>query len=102
MPEIPTLVAEYRSALQAAEPLAPPDERSLYVLHTRELEHLCSLLGAKASSAAIAAAVARGRRAFGRSFLSGEHGAQTERAFHLLAAALEALHPSTRGGENGA
>jgi len=102
MPEIPALITEYRSALLASEPLAPTEERRIYAHHSQELARLWPLLDAKAPSAEIAAVVAGERRAFGWSFLSGEHGAQVERAFHLLASALEALHPSTRGGENGA
>lgn len=93
MLDIAALIAEYRATLQASEPLAQPEERHLYAHHLQELSQICTLLSAGASSSSIAAVVASERRAFGWSFLSGEHGARVERAFHLLASALETLHP---------
>jgi hypothetical protein len=102
MPDIAALIAEYRATLQASEPLAPLEERRSYAHHIQELSQLCSLLSAGAPSSSIAAVVVGERRAFGWSFLSGEHGARVEQAFHLLASALEALHPLARSDENGA
>jgi hypothetical protein len=101
MPDISSLVAMYRSVLQESEPLAPPEEQRLYFHHSNELARLSSLLDVQASSADIAALVAGERRAFGWAFLSGEHGARVESAFHLLASALEALHSPTHAGNNG-
>lgn len=101
MTDISTLVATYRSVLQESEPLAPPEERRLYSRHREELARLSALLDAQAPSADIAALVAGERRAFGWAFLSGEYGARVERAFHLLASALEALHSPSHAGDNG-
>ena len=101
MLDISDLVATYRSVLKESEPLAPPEEQRLYSHHSEELARLSSLLDARAPSADIAAVVAGERRAFGWAFLSGEHGARVEHAFHLLASALEALHSPTRAGNNG-
>jgi len=101
MPDISALVATYRSVLQESEPLAPPEEQRLYSHHSGELSRLSSLLHAQAPSADIAAVVAGERRAFGWAFLSGEHGARVEHAFHQLACALEALHSPTHSGNNG-
>jgi len=88
--EIPvSLLAEYRAALVEGSGLAPPEEQSLYALHSRELEQLVALTSSAAGSAQIASLLASERRAFGWSFLSGEHGARVERAFHALAASVE-------------
>lgn len=101
MSDISALVATYRSVLQESEPLAPPEEQRLYSHHSEDLARLSSLLDAQASSADIAALVAAERRAFGWAFLSGEHGARVEHAFHLLASALEASYLPTHAGKNG-
>ncbi|MDH5222239.1 MAG: hypothetical protein OEW94_13560 [Betaproteobacteria bacterium] len=102
MRDVSELIAQYRSSLEASEPLAPPGEQSSYARHKHELERLCALLDGKAVSAEIAAVVASERRVFGRSFLSGEHGARVESAFHQLASTLEKLHPLASVCNNGA
>ena len=83
------LIAQYREALAGGAALASADERKLYALHTKELEHLLELLSSGAPYADIAKLIATERRAFGWSFLAGPHGERVERAFHALAAVLE-------------
>jgi hypothetical protein len=83
------LVAQYSEALSAAQQLAPVSEQSLYALHKKELERLNAFVSSGASAQVIAAHIARERRTFGWSFLSGTHGARVEHAFHDLASALE-------------
>ena len=83
------LLRKYKEELTLGAPLAPIEEQSLYALHTQQLHQLNTLLSSAPDPKAIHEFVAEERRAFGRSFLSGEHGGRIERAFHELASALE-------------
>lgn len=82
------LVAQCLEALAEGAPLAPVEERPQYASHTVALERLAELLSTNSSSQAVAAVMARERRAFGWSFLSGSHGERVEAAFHALASVL--------------
>ncbi len=85
------LMDTYRDALLAAALLAPSSEKSLYALHEKGLGRLTQLIQSGAPANEIASLVANERRAFGWSFLSGEHGTRVESAFHALASHLEAM-----------
>ncbi len=89
-----SLLAEYRAALVEGAGLAPPEEQSLYASHSRELEQIVALASIASGLGQLAALLATERRAFGWSFLSGEHGARVESAFQALAAALKVSHAS--------
>ena len=86
-----SLVSEYRAALVTGAALAPAEEVRLYALHSESLDQLVALAGRPALGSELSSLLAKERRAYGWSFLSGEHGARAERAFDTLASSLEAL-----------
>ena len=83
------LLTKYKEELTLGGPVVPMEEQSLYALHKQQLQQLSTLLSSAPDPKAIRELVAAQRQAFGRSFLSGEHGDRIERAFHALASALE-------------
>jgi len=88
MKKLSVLIEEYQAALLSGSPIALAESK-LYAEHESSLHQLKALLAEQGNHEAIAELLARERRSYGWSFLSGTHGERVEQSFNALANAVE-------------